>query len=304
MIYKGNNIIKTYLGDGDVKKLYYHDNVCYYKVTKGDEPTPPTPHDYSQDYLTFVALEDGTFSFSGASTANCLSYSTDSGATWSEPARYITTPTITNGNTVMWKGSGMSPKSGYGIGTFCQTATRFDAQGNIMSLIFGDNFSGQTDLTGYAYVFYELFGSYNRRIGSKIVNAENMILPATTLTNSCYQNMFFYCSSITTAPILPATTLKLRCYRSMFCNCTSLVKSPILPATNLILECYIFMFDGCTSLNSITCLAEDISESRCTYNWTRNVAANGTFTKAPSMSSWTTGADGIPNGWTVVDYSG
>ena len=42
MIYKDNNIIKTYLGDGDVKKLYYHDNVSYHKVTKGDTPVVET----------------------------------------------------------------------------------------------------------------------------------------------------------------------------------------------------------------------------------------------------------------------
>lgn len=31
---------------------------------------------------------------------------------------------------------------------------------------------------------------------------------------------------------------------------------------------------------------------------------SGTFTKAASMSSWTTGNNGIPRGWTVQDYSG
>jgi hypothetical protein len=61
------------------------------------------------------------------------------------------------------------------------------------------------------------------------------------------------------------------------------------------------IFQNCTSLNSITCLATDISATDSTYNWVNGVAANGTFTKAASMSSWTTGVDGIPTGWTVED---
>jgi hypothetical protein len=59
------------------------------------------------------------------------------------------------------------------------------------------------------------------------------------------------------------------------------------------------MFNGCKSLRSIKCLATDISASNCTNNWVFDVAASGTFTKAASMSSWTTGTAGIPYNWTV-----
>jgi hypothetical protein len=61
------------------------------------------------------------------------------------------------------------------------------------------------------------------------------------------------------------------------------------------------MFKGCTSLNNITCLATNISASDCTQNWVDNVAATGTFTKPAGMTRWTTGVNGIPDGWTVVD---
>jgi hypothetical protein len=64
------------------------------------------------------------------------------------------------------------------------------------------------------------------------------------------------------------------------------------------------MFRGCTSLKSIKCLATDISASRCTSDWVNGVAGSGTFTKAESMSSWTTGVNGIPSGWSVEDYGG
>ena len=124
-------------------------------------------------------------------------------------------------------------------------------------------------------------------------------LPATTLSNYCYYYMFNGCSKLTTAPKLPATTLASNCYGSMFKGCTSLTTAPELPATTLVSSCYEDMFSGCTSLNYVKCLATDISAFGCTTSWLYNVPSGGTFTKASSMTSWTTGSSGIPSGWTV-----
>ena len=124
-------------------------------------------------------------------------------------------------------------------------------------------------------------------------------LPATTLKNYCYNSMFSWCYSLTTAPELPATTLEKYCYGSMFYNCRSLTTAPELPATTLTDSCYGSMFSECTNLNYIKCLATDISATRCTSGWVSGVAATGTFVRAASMTGWTTGANGIPSGWTV-----
>ena len=59
------------------------------------------------------------------------------------------------------------------------------------------------------------------------------------------------------------------------------------------------MFSDCTKLNNIKCLATDISASYCTMNWLKDVPSSGTFTKASSMTSWPSGANGIPSGWKV-----
>ena len=75
-------------------------------------------------------------------------------------------------------------------------------------------------------------------------------LPATTLADNCYSNMFWGCSSLTTAPELPAKTLAKDCYSSMFGECTNLKSVPELPATTLANYCYYRMFYGCTSLTS------------------------------------------------------
>ena len=127
-------------------------------------------------------------------------------------------------------------------------------------------------------------------------------LPTTTLADSCYYQMFSRCTSLTTAPELPATTLADSCYYQMFNRCTSLTTAPELPATTLAVNCYYQMFLSCTSLSSIKCLATDISASNCTYNWVNGVAASGTFTKAASMTGWTTGVNGIPSGWVTEEH--
>ena len=59
-----------------------------------------------------------------------------------------------------------------------------------------------------------------------------------TMTNYCYDSMFYGCTSLTQAPALPATTLTGCCYDSMFYGCTSLTQAPALPATTLANYCY------------------------------------------------------------------
>jgi hypothetical protein len=60
------------------------------------------------------------------------------------------------------------------------------------------------------------------------------------------------------------------------------------------------MFDGCTQLNSVKCMATDISATSCTRDWLKNVASTGTVTAA-SAGIWTRDSEsGIPTGWNVV----
>ena len=114
--------------------------------------------------------------------------------------------------------------------------------------------------------------------------------------------MFYKCTSLTKGPsILPATTLAEHCYHEMFCDCTSLTTAPELSARTLVDTCYSYMFNDCENLNEITCLATDISASGATTNWVSGVAANGTFTKAASMEDWPEGVNGIPAGWNIVN---
>lgn len=115
--------------------------------------------------------------------------------------------------------------------------------GNVMSLISSTGFSKLTELTT-DYTFMGLFSK-----GEKLQNhpEKRIVLPATKLSNSCYQDMFKNCKNLTVPPKLPATELAKDCYRGMF-KYSGLTSAPELPATTLKPSCYRDMFNDCNSL--------------------------------------------------------
>ena len=249
----------------------------------------------AQGYLTFNVLTKGTICWKafGSNSAKTIEYSINDGE-WTS----ITSTTdgatfsVEKDAVVRFKGSNStyatdrSNYSGFDGGT-----ATYDISGNIMSLIYGDVFEGQTTLSG-TYNFCSLFKQ------SKAVSAENLILPATSLTECCYRAMFSK-STLEVAPALPATTLATSCYYYMFEDC-AITTAPELLATTLVKECYGSMFKGCTNLNYIKCLATTgFGTSNCLSNWVDGVASTGTFVKDENTTSWTTGTSGIPSGWVV-----
>lgn len=134
---------------------------------------------------------------------------------------------------------------------------------------------------------------------TSLVSVPSNLLQTTTLAESCYSQMFYDCTSLTTSPTLPATTLAEGCYQQMFGNCSSLTTSPTLPATTLATDCYRSMFYNCSSLNSVTSYANDITATDCLRVWLYGVAATGTFHNLGS-ATYSSGAGGIPSGWTEV----
>lgn len=145
----------------------------------------------------------------------------------------------------------------------------FYLYGNLMSLIYGDEYESKTEISGDHALCY-LFGGNDHIINHPTLCIE---LPATTLSPSCYRNMFYACSGLTRAPKLPAKVLTEACYASMFAYCTSLKEfpemdatdmaymsctwmmmrtgieqAPELPAMNLARSCYEFMFLECPNL--------------------------------------------------------
>ena len=226
------------LGGNDITALYL-----------GSTKLWPLSTDYSKEYLTFESLADNntiTWTFTGSDPIQNVIYWSKNGTTWTSAiASTSDTPvslaTLNKGEKMYLKGENVTYALSTSKYSHFNSDYEFNVSGNIMSLIYGDNFIGQTTLSS-SYNFVHIFKS------SKVVNASNLILPATTLTKLCYRSMFNGCTSLSTAPVLPATTLANYCYYNMFYGCTSLTAAPELPATTLASDCYGYMFEGCSSL--------------------------------------------------------
>lgn len=289
-------------------------------LTKDDGKLHYMKYDYSQDYLTFVIKTSGTFALYPVEPDNVY-YSLNNGETWVDFSQGGEIA-VSAGDKLMWKGTLSNSEGKYWDKDEVELGVHFDAQGNIMSLVYGDNFKGQTDLTGKA-ALGSVFSEF------EVENAKNLILPATTLEESCYYDMFSNCTSLITAPVLPATTLANECYMGMFSYCTSLTIAPELPATTLASSCYNFMFygctnlttapelpattlangcygymfEGCSSLNYIKAMFTTTPSDNYTYRWVYDVSATGIFVKNAAAQWNVSGVNGIPTGWTVQTAS-
>ena len=274
-------------------------------------------------------VEIGMYNYTEAVRTNCeISYDLQTWQNYNLPitqdanSTTISKITLTNkGDRVYIKADLVTnPGSFSNITVFNKSSTKkIRARGNIASLNKGTNDAYKTDyLTTDSYCYAHLFSdcglsliqapdlpattlSDNCYQGmfkncTQLANAPE--LPATTLSYMCYSNMFRGCTSLTQAPELPATTLANYCYENMFGGCTSLTQAPELPATTLSIVCYSKMFQGCTKLSYIKCLATDISAANCTASWLEGVSSTGDF-YAPVTTRWTTNSySGIPSGWT------
>ena len=117
--------------------------------------------------------------------------------------------------------------------------------GNVMSLIRREGFASLAGFTE-PFTFYGLFEENDHIVNH---SSKKLLMPATVLSESCYANMFEYCTGLTVAPELPATQLATRCYNEMFMD-TGLTTAPELPSTIMAERCYDHMFAHCVSLTA------------------------------------------------------
>lgn len=300
-------------------------------------PTTPQQHDYSLDYFTIESLEDNNgigISRSGNSPGDKnMSYSLDNGVTWVDITLSNNTSisTINTGDKILFKGVNSCLSSSWDRYWRFSSSKNFKVYGNVMSLLFGNNFTSNSEFT--SGTTHNLCGLFYGT--TTLIDTSNLILPATTCTTGCYNGMFRGCTNLTTAPQLPGLYSATDCYSSMFEGCINLevapeinltdmasacckrmfcmnrnskittprmTKGPILrvatPATN----CYEEMFKGNGNINEVTCLITT-SNISCTNNWLTNAGnGSGIFRKAASKTDWATSTSGVPTGWTITDY--
>lgn len=276
-------------------------------TTTGDSAIPTSwtvVVDWTTKPITFIAREaNSTVAMVNESYAPTLSlqYSTDGGTTWNTFTVGSTTVTLANiGDSVQIKGTNTKLGGGNNNSRNRFTFTgKVAVAGNINSLLDTYNYNTLLNLSsGRDRVFQYLF--YGE---TSLVDAENLVLPATAVGALGYCNMFDSCSNLTKAPKeLPATTTSGQyTYSGMFLGCTSLTKSPYMKVTTLSSNCCTQMFDGCTSLNEIKMDYTGNFGTSYFNNWVRNVASTGTFYY--NGSTTTRGASYIPSGWTITTFS-
>ena len=269
---------------------------------------------YNDYYLCFESIENASYSLHIGSaftetieTYASLYYSIDGCNTWTllpmniEENITYSTPIIEKGKRIYWKGDFDFEKNQYT--PRLQGTDKFSIKGNIMSLVYGDDFKDKLEIKEYQFCY--LFSDNHN-----IISAKNLILPAKKLSNSCYRHMFNGCASLVEVPQLPATELSYRCYNgmfwgctsltkapkliaeqidemcygSMFVDCTSLIEAPELPATTLAKECYHYMFQNCTSLTKAPELPAVNLAHNCYYSMFDGCTS---LTKAPELPATT-----------------
>ena len=205
---------------------------------------------YDEQYFTIESLEDGNKvvyrSLDGSTGIHSIYYSLDNGETWRRT--YDMDVTLDTGEKILMYGYNSSYS---GSATYLWANKRYKVYGNIMSLLYGQEFKNQKNIDTRE-AFSQFFGKITGQ-GNYLVDAENLVLPATNLSYYCYYKMFLDCTSLEKAPKeLPATNLASNCYELMFEGCTSLTSAPsVLPATTLADYCYSAMFGDCTSLTDM-----------------------------------------------------
>ena len=298
-------------------------------------------HDYSQDYFTIESLANNNKLRVRNQECFILTfyYSIDDGQTWNsftvpKNSRTIFT-TLNQGEKVLVKCTTPSLAAAWNQRNFFQVDYAIRVSGNTMSLLWGDDFANHSEFAeGSSFNLCGLF-FYNDNQTAVVVDASNLILPATIATEGCYNCMFRHNLTLEKPPKMNLTTLAPSCCSSMYEACTSLqyyeelpvatpadecyhrmfcmsrdsqvtaamTKTPVIRLTDTTpVRCMRQMFAGNSNLTEVTCLATTINNTNDGItDWLANTPAVGTFKKATGVT-WPTGVSGIPSGWTVEDY--
>lgn len=287
MIIKSNNkVFKNYFGNENVNKVY-----AGYDLVFG--------HEKPKDYFRLTAIQDADISFTDNGDIEYnrrkFWYSSDR-QNWTQWDYTNETLRLSAGNTLYFKGdnqSGISKGNGK-KGSFVLTTGEIEADGNIQSLLYNDNFENNFQVPDSA--FHSLFLNC-----TALVKAPE--LPGLIIGQNCYTYMFRGCNNLVQGPsILPAMTLQMACYSSMFMGCSKLTKAPELPATVLVSNCYDRMFTSCSSLNYIKGMFTTNPSTSYLQYWVENISSTGTFVMN-AAATWDPeqyrSTNGIPEGWTV-----
>lgn len=256
---------------------------------------------YNLEYLTTKALGSGNITFTipsnvGTSYLTNVSYRKNGGewtTTANSSSEVVITVSVTANDVIEWKGNGIRLCGGgnYTAASKFGGTVQFNVYGNVMSMLWGDDFIGQIQFpnTTHERVMEGLFYQ------SSVVDASGLVLPATHLSNThTYMGMFSDCTSLVYPPAElpePESSVILNfTYISMFNNCSSMVRCPDMN-WGILTTCkngtFYQMFNNCTALTDN--IPDKIEVQYYTansngYSIFRNMFANCThITTIPSL---------------------
>jgi hypothetical protein len=192
-----------------------------------DDPTKPL-------YIRCMSPDGGTIYLIGSAiTTDTFERSTD-GVTW-EP----------------WQvGSVGTVSLGQGQGIYIRAAaprTEFPTS-NMLSIIMG----------GYSF---EAYNNVNSLLSPNFASITDLTTLASDGAN-CLKRLFYQQRQLLKAPLLPATTLSKGCYQEMFNNCQNLQETQEFPWTTTESSSCAGMFQFCTSLSVVHDLHASIVAGR------------------------------------------
>ena len=274
----------------ETKKSWYAASTIEYQVVVKNVSAKALANVDKATPLTLVAQADGkiTVTFNnGITLANDIKYTINNGAeqTIAKNTSGAYDITVKKGDVVQLYSLNTSLGGGAVAGARGTTravdsgakyinirpSMKTEIYGNVMSLLKGkDNLESATTIEANN-AFYGLFAGAEKLVN----NTERLlVLPATTLTEGCYQDMFNGCKGIEKAPELPAPKLEKNCYQEMFYDCAK--------------------------LNHVKCLATDIKAENSTKDWLGKAGTEATGEKVlETMTDMTLNSDdGVPESWT------
>jgi hypothetical protein len=244
------------------------------KIYKGGELVYEKGPSYPTNVVVFKSDSPRTITPKFTQSGITLQYSIDNGSTWNN----ISSGEMTASSDEIWfRGRATVTKSLYNSGA-TTNAWVFSGSASNKLHIYGD----------LRYLLCTNLGSDNVKFN---------------IASYCFSNMFYGCTSLTTAPSLPAAALADRCYQSMFRGCTSLTTAPELPATALAIHCYSSMFEGCTSLTTAPSLSATTLANYCYYEMFKGCKSLTTVPELPATTLTESCYYAMFNGCTALKVS-
>ena len=339
--FNSHNEHETYINSEDYNEPY----VCYDQEHIHYNKTIDY---YSKEYFTIEALENGTmkayinwYSLRGNGNIYYSYNKTDWYTVFEHDENYqcYTNINVIKNQKIYFKGDYL-PQYNYNLGGLKFSIDfKFNVSGNILSLVYLDNFQNQEYLiqqsnlitsssnSTWNYCNWEYNGvrcyhnageQYTNIFGemfkdnTNLISAGNLVFSMKQVCSGAFSSMFYGCTSLVDFPqFVDGIVCWGDPFSNMFYGCTSLKKvenfSPIF--TRHIVGkngsnsyCY-RMFYGCSSLNYVKCLMTNPYESGTSEPFSMGSWLSGVSQTGTFVKKygiyWPNNINGIPSSWSV-----